>query len=224
MAENFKYKDDPKPECKYGTKCYQKNPDHLKKFKHPPKKMFSIFDVSSKNKRQKLDDSVKIESVKESASNSSFHDKITPKSVEIKESASNSHSDKTAPNSAEKKVENGSHEENSQLVDEELNKSSDCAVQNSKIKYHSLPEDIPNFIKELFLVEMPKDFYSFREMYDSDHSIRSFLKSIDLKLVGPFDVLSKNLPVLNNQTHYILHWRFYFDPPEFQVNIKSNFK
>ena len=69
---------------------------------------------------------------------------------------------------------------------------------------------------------MPKDFYSFWEIYESDHLIRSFMKSINLKLVGPFDVLSKNLPVLNNQAHYALHWRFYFDPPEFQVNIKFN--
>ncbi|KYM76181.1 UPF0609 protein C4orf27 like protein [Atta colombica] len=31
------YKDDSRIPCKYGTKCYQKNPQHHSKYKHPPK-------------------------------------------------------------------------------------------------------------------------------------------------------------------------------------------
>lgn len=32
-----KYLSDPRIPCQYGTKCYQKNPLHHKKYKHPPK-------------------------------------------------------------------------------------------------------------------------------------------------------------------------------------------
>ena len=28
-----------KPSCKYGAKCYQRNKEHIEKYKHPPKKV-----------------------------------------------------------------------------------------------------------------------------------------------------------------------------------------
>lgn len=34
-----KKKSEEKPLCKYGSSCYQKNPEHRKKFKHPPEKV-----------------------------------------------------------------------------------------------------------------------------------------------------------------------------------------
>ena len=37
QEKELSYEDDPRTPCKYQTKCYQKNPDHHKKFKHPPK-------------------------------------------------------------------------------------------------------------------------------------------------------------------------------------------
>lgn len=33
------YAKDPRRACKYGAKCYQKNPIHLEKYKHPPAKV-----------------------------------------------------------------------------------------------------------------------------------------------------------------------------------------
>ncbi|KAJ8951757.1 hypothetical protein NQ318_012608 [Aromia moschata] len=42
MSENEvdyeRYNEDPRAVCKYGTKCYQKNPAHQEKYKHPPKR------------------------------------------------------------------------------------------------------------------------------------------------------------------------------------------
>ena len=32
-----KYLEDPRIPCHYGVKCYQKNPMHHNKYKHPPK-------------------------------------------------------------------------------------------------------------------------------------------------------------------------------------------
>lgn len=79
-------------------------------------------------------------------------------------------------------------------------------------------------ITELFLVEMPKDFFQF---YDFCKSISkdnplSACKSIGLKLVGPYDVLSgkiKSSENENNKEKYLVHWRYYYDPLEFQVCI-----
>lgn len=34
------YAEDSRSPCKYQTNCYQKNPDHHTKFKHPPKVVF----------------------------------------------------------------------------------------------------------------------------------------------------------------------------------------
>lgn len=215
MAENIKYENDPRPECKYGTKCYQKNPEHSKKFKHPPppKKLFSIFDVAPKNKRQKLDDSVKTESIKASVSDSRSDETTVSDSKErnIKKDSPK----KDSPKKDSPKKESPLPKK---FVYKEPNESPKSL--NPDTKYHSSPENIPNFIQEKFLVEMPKDFYSFWELYNSSHLIKSFMESIDLNLVGPYDVLSKSLPELKNDEHYLVHWRFYFDPPEFQVNIK----
>lgn len=33
-----KYVNDPRIPCKYGIECYQKNPAHHQKYKHPPDK------------------------------------------------------------------------------------------------------------------------------------------------------------------------------------------
>lgn len=73
-------------------------------------------------------------------------------------------------------------------------------------------------IKKYFLVEMPDDFYniwSFCEEYSKDNP-RIALKALDLLLVGPFDVLAGTLKEVKDDNH-LLHSRYYFDPPEFQV-------
>lgn len=36
--ETVNYEEDPREPCKYGERCYQKNPNHHAKFKHPPNK------------------------------------------------------------------------------------------------------------------------------------------------------------------------------------------
>lgn len=47
------------------------------------------------------------------------------------------------------------------------------------------------------------------------------LLSIGLKLVGPYDVLAGRMNEFDakdvNKT--VLHWRYYYDPPEFQVSV-----
>lgn len=87
--------------------------------------------------------------------------------------------------------------------------------------------DVKRIIMDLFLVEMPEDFFQFYEFCKSiskDNPL-SVCKSVRLKLVGPYDVLDGKIKMFlseNDKEAYLTHWRYYYDPPEFQVhNINS---
>lgn len=47
------------------------------------------------------------------------------------------------------------------------------------------------------------------------------LLSVGLKLVGPYDVLAGHMNNFdaNDIEKTVLHWRYYYDPPEFQVCV-----
>ncbi|XP_050541400.1 histone PARylation factor 1-like isoform X5 [Daktulosphaira vitifoliae] len=81
-------------------------------------------------------------------------------------------------------------------------------------------------ISKLFLVgDMPEEFYdlwSFCKRQNSTHPEDAFL-SVGLKLVGPYDVLAGHFNEFNsnNNENAVLHWRYYYDPPEFQTIITS---
>lgn len=50
------------------------------------------------------------------------------------------------------------------------------------------------------------------------------LDSVDLQLVGPFDVLMGLIDESFDSSTVLRHWRYFYDPPEFQVRkIKSTF-
>jgi len=77
-------------------------------------------------------------------------------------------------------------------------------------------------IKDLFLVEMPVDFFQFYEFCKSLSKNNPLMacKSVCLKLVGPYDVLDgkiKSSDSTSDKEKYLVHWRYYYDPPEFQV-------
>lgn len=77
-------------------------------------------------------------------------------------------------------------------------------------------------IMNLFLVEMPKDFFQFYQFCKSISKDNPLLacKSVRLKLVGPYDVLNGKIKISSNEDDkekYLTHWRYYYDLPEFQV-------
>ena len=54
-------------------------------------------------------------------------------------------------------------------------------------------------------------------------------KALGLQLVGPFDILAgKHKGVKINHRgktpNFLLHWRYYYDPPEFQTVIRGDDK
>ncbi|XP_077291957.1 histone PARylation factor 1 [Arctopsyche grandis] len=211
MADQ-KFKDDPRPECKYGSKCYQKNQDHTKKFKHPPAKLFKIFDMQPKAKRPKLSDSPK--------KTEELKPKVEQNETEIGtpiRSEMETKNEDDAPITERKSMSPKKTKTPEKILPKVKNNQ-----KEDKVEFHPIPENIPEFIQEKFQVTMPEDFYSFYELYKSSDLVRSFMKSIHLKLVGPFDVLLRQLPVRDNDKDYLLHWRYYYDPPEFQTVVASN--
>jgi len=91
------------------------------------------------------------------------------------------------------------------------------AAENTSIS------DAERIIMDLFLVEMPKDFFQFYEFCKSISKNNPLLacKSVRLKLVGPYDVLDGKIKMSSSEDdkeEYLIHWRYYYDPPEFQVH------
>lgn len=111
----------------------------------------------------------------------------------------------------EKQVQQSSNDDSKMLEDEE-----------------PLPKNLDQriFIKEKFLVDMPEDFYLFWEFCKEQNPKcpSEALKDFGLILVGPYDILADKFCNAKDKTPemYLLHWRYYYDPPEFQTVIKSN--
>lgn len=86
----------------------------------------------------------------------------------------------------------------------------------------STPLDEKELVKEKFLVAMPPDFYllyEFCNMVLPKDPCAAF-KIADLLLVGPYDILNGKLSSAGifDKDQYLRHWRYFYDPPEFQVN------
>lgn len=81
-------------------------------------------------------------------------------------------------------------------------------------------------IVQLYKLQMPEDLYHFWDFCKElcPDSPRGALKdTLGLQLVGPFDILAgahKNSK--NPQPNFHLHWRYFYDPPEFQTILRRS--
>ncbi|XP_071951738.1 histone PARylation factor 1-like [Antedon mediterranea] len=85
--------------------------------------------------------------------------------------------------------------------------------------------DIKEEIEWKFKVFMPQDFYDFWDFckMQNESSPSDALIDLGLQLVGPYDVLSGKLSATKNKRpNYVLHYRYYYDPPEFQTVVKGD--
>ncbi|GFR57922.1 histone PARylation factor 1 [Elysia marginata] len=91
-------------------------------------------------------------------------------------------------------------------------------------------DDVKECIKETFLLEMPEDFYQFWDFCKQCNKLNpryGLKKTLNLCLTGPFDILSgRHKKVTKNKfgryPNFLLHQRFYYDPPEFQTILVSD--
>ncbi|XP_044011697.1 histone PARylation factor 1 isoform X2 [Aphidius gifuensis] len=211
------YQKDSRVACQYGEKCYQKNPAHHDKYKHPPK-------ISKPNDDNKNTKGLKHQFTSASSSSSSDNDdKITDESKKIIPESSDEESDDS---SNDLKTESSVTTTQVACTSESSTKE-DKIPENKAIKSYDTLNPHEKLIQDLFLVQMPDDFYKFYEFCSTINSKNPqlALQSIDLELVGPFDVLSgKITEPKNDKDIYLTHWRYFYDPPEFQTILKGNDK
>ncbi|XP_036373034.1 histone PARylation factor 1 [Megalops cyprinoides] len=76
-------------------------------------------------------------------------------------------------------------------------------------------------VESLYKLRMPDDFYHFWAFccrLRADSPCDALRDTLGLQLVGPFDIISgKHKSAKNPKPNYLLHWRHFYDPPEFQT-------
>ncbi|KAK8394144.1 hypothetical protein O3P69_006381 [Scylla paramamosain] len=199
---------DSRPACKYREKCYQKNPQHHRKFKHPsPKKRKNPEEETDERaKRSKLGDEEHLdeEPVISEAVLREFNDSYQRIPIPLDSSS--------APQS-------DCEQEDTEETEEEVAKGQDFLVQDS-------PEEARFSIEQKFLLEMPSDFFDLWECcsnINKEKPEEALLKA-GLTLVGPYDVMTGKLKKIKERkvSHYVCHWRYYYDPPEFMTVIAGD--
>ncbi|CAG4941502.1 unnamed protein product [Colias eurytheme] len=203
MSEDWKkFVKDPRIICKYGEKCYQKNPDHHKTYKHPPQ-------LKAKgNKDKRTQNRFKPYNKKTNTCNQTTDSKNTDSVVNTPH---NEEIDDDVPETTTTVHKLDNVIENLIEIDASVgyfNKETDNAVY-----------------KECFKVEMPADFFKFFEcLNEESSSVEHLMASVNLEMIGPFDLLLGKLPKLDNKDLYLVHWRFFYDVPEFQAVLKKKGK
>ncbi|XP_063985096.1 histone PARylation factor 1 isoform X2 [Diachasmimorpha longicaudata] len=248
------FQKDPRIPCQYGAKCYRKNPEHHQKYKHPPgNTQPSTTKIASKPQKRKRNAKAAPTKVKvpkaspehqrrtsPTPSLSSGEEEDLPDSEKPSSSSNDASEDEEKKTFSDRKSPETTTSE-SILMDSQENKGSkpldmpsphkgpkeDVTKDEKKYK-DSVPDDQKQLIKEIFLLEMPEDFYMFYEFCCSlsPATPGSALKAIRLELVGPYDVLCGKIEKFSpdDQEKYLRHWRYFYDPPEFQTILKGNDK
>ncbi|KAG5867429.1 hypothetical protein JTB14_037676 [Gonioctena quinquepunctata] len=256
-TEYDNYLSDPRMACQYGKKCYQKNPAHHEKYKHPPRKKGETSSKRHTNKKFKAEPKVLV-----TTSNSEDDtDTISSGSNEKNEvEVSNNVSDSNG-SSSEEDEKNRSDENEEKRVEEETsgkrkldssnreskNEGTDKVMEGQKLVKTEVSDpkrddnkrsDNTNtsmepgkrlqwvdFIKQKFLVTMPEDFYQFWNFCEKlkPNNVLFALRDVGLTLVGPFDVLAGKFEnVFKPDSDFLIHWRYFRDPPELQTVLKGD--
>lgn len=232
--EEFRaYREDARIPCRYGTKCYQKNAAHHEKYKHPPTKGTrnkKAPRLKAMNQKKKKEDDIRPSNDSPQKKKQKTNDEITDlhcnmhiatciessvlenddTACEITAKSENSHDAESAENSV------------NLITIASLLQNGGIDVKNGKILTATAREIIPY----LFLLEMPEDFF---HLYEFCENIRegdplNALKDLNLQLIGPYDVFREEFinGKVENKEALLRHWRYYYDPPEFQTVIREN--
>jgi len=205
---------DYRQDCKYGAGCYQKNPEHKAKFKHPEKKEQSrdsdtdkeneatVNQVVSPGKKRQLSDDSDVECSKKT--------KVHEISDDSQDEVNNTDDSQDEDDNTDVEVDSNAETEDKNVVEVEEESYNDILPAS--------PTNIRDNIKSKFLVSMPDDFYEFFDFCKSMNSVAPVeaLSSIGMKLCGPFDVLAGTIPdcAPRSAKLYLTHGRYYYDPPE----------
>ncbi|XP_073834845.1 histone PARylation factor 1 [Musca autumnalis] len=199
----------PKEDCKYWDKCYQKNELHLQKYNHPEKTTVNTTD-EEKDKSPKKNPAKRRSSEMETA---------TPSETTSKDTTNHDEKDKYETEELRKEaLSNISGKDYMALLQKRI-KLSEQQEYDNLLKSHE-------FIRHKFLVEMPPDFYAFWKFLEQlkpnlkgEEILKYIENQFQLLAVGPFEFLAGkfNQAKLHEPGDYLRHWRFFYDPPEFQT-------
>ncbi|XP_065090538.1 histone PARylation factor 1-like [Ochlerotatus camptorhynchus] len=215
-----------KQDCKYGADCYQKNPAHKEKYRHPSK-------AAAAEEHSPVKAKSPLKADKPSPSSSSKRsDPMDPTDAleDVKKCKRPPTPEKDEGNAEETDKGNeyyGMTRQRYTLPEVPMDVGLMSDIYDPQIEfskkeeYKELCGDPKLFIKHKFLVDMPSCFDSMWEFCRSKNEAKPLegFEKLGLRLVGPFDVLAMKFK--NAKMHepgdYLRHWRFYYDPPEFQT-------
>lgn len=238
-----------KPLCKYGKECYRiKNKSHLENYGHPhvdidQKRAITPTPEKNDGRETKRARQFSSDSSGSSGSGSSSPTKNEYNLRSPRSSTGSSANDTSDVPPAAKvtkvvpisKYSRSSHEHSSSqnycndgpTPDKDIDFINDIfdkeTMFSQRAEYKQMLKDPQVFIKHKFLVEMPKDFYSFWEYCQAnakkDTKPEQIFSKFGLTLLGPFDVLAGHFDEaqMYEPGDYLRHCRYYYDPPEFQV-------
>lgn len=240
--------EDDKPPCKYGINCYRLNEEHRERFSHPQKDRSTEQKESndtghhrspSPSKHIDLNAIPPAKRRKTASSHGSDSDTDVDDQSEI-ESTSNGSKIVNDASKVESHSNPARNDENTTAAtvaaaetsaspaalrcSEFINENFDKGPHAQRIEHQKLLESPAQFIHSKFLVEMPTDFYEFWSFCEANVNANTkpadLFSKFGLRLVGPFDVLAKKFHNVEpfEPGEYLRHWRFYYDPPEFQVS------
>lgn len=95
-----------------------------------------------------------------------------------------------------------------------------CTDEQKDVPLSAINSQQRDEMKQLYNLEIPEDMYHFWDFCKElcpDNPCDALRDTLGLKLVGPFDVLAGAHKNLKSKPNVHLHWRFFYDPPEFQT-------
>ncbi|XP_020661153.2 histone PARylation factor 1 [Pogona vitticeps] len=112
-------------------------------------------------------------------------------------------------------------------VQEQCEKTKEGKKRRSKGT--EVPDHVREEVERCYRLKMPEDFYDFWKFcveLDCDKPCDALRSSLGLQLVGPYDILDGKQKKANRSgdVNFSLHWRFFYDPPEFQTIITEDSK
>ncbi|XP_060772806.1 histone PARylation factor 1 [Neoarius graeffei] len=95
---------------------------------------------------------------------------------------------------------------------------------NQKVE-PSVSEQVREEVEYLYSLRMPLDFYHFWDFCSRLHPENpqdALQDSVGVRLVGPFDIVCGKHTQVSSTPSFHLHWRHYYDPPEFQTVLQGD--
>lgn len=236
---------DSRPACKYGVNCYQRNEIHVNRYSHPPRIDVTekATDASGSNEKTHDDERISKKHASESPPSEQMAAASLKKFKYLNPNAGRrcTRSKSKSPSPSPSKQRGDDDDVNSVATvrihhgpDQKhdidyIKKSYDGNTQYSqRIEYQKLLETPDRFIREKFLVEMPNDFYRFWDFCKlqckNGQQPGQIFEKFGLELVGPFDVVAGKFDNadLFEPGDYLRHWRYFYDPPEFQTLFRKD--